>query len=1042
MSLVNSTIDDYVLASFPLPSTSSASTSRSTFVTPPPATSVQYPSAPKQDGRLVVATPGVGVSVYDLADQTPLSSITVGPSFAPSTSAVARSVPLTSSESVRVKSTRQTWVGVRTDDGKGEIWCWQEEERKDGSSEGEAGKAVWPISEPLAALAVPKTLPAHLVFLSKSGSFALAPSNDLTSLVSLPYVSAESGSDVQPVPSSQTMRLIPVSASSAPAFLPPALVALLPASSSPSQAHIALIVRTLPSSSPTSVQDAPSLAQVGKKKFKKTPRPSATAVIEAADATATSERIKNELEIVLLDPALTTEEGETKAGVVSLGKVEIEADKVVVSDDGYVTALTGTGSLSSSRLAVKSAAYESYASVFFPAPSVEPTTPSLTLSPVKSLALAPTALVPGQAALLALHSSFVLLAAPRASKENSTPVVSLTYWDARFGAVIASSELSVPSAVATSVATLSLSACLPTRNTAILTLAPSSSSTITSSSRIALFCLPLSPPLPSASVLAAIVGRQRLTSQYLAQTDSSDSVVAKAKKAEPALSATDSLPAQALEAAQASRAARESLLEALEKVLAPLKNQQNVKEADKAVHKAEKEWNSFLETERKRSWEAERPKLAKRKKDAAAAQIEEIKLRWSEGQGRNGRFKRVKRVVERAIVEGGASVDVDASAGKATWKAVLKEDIEGVDSADKQKYIEERNNVESEVARVRKAGDAPIEESQRPEPTFPSAFVTAVLRLAFPTPLDTPSTELAAGSSASTTTQSSYRHPSAIISYLIKRDLVGENQIEGGLTRYLARAGDWTNIVLALAHVSDIPESTATSLLLSVARAQTSSPGANDSMDVDSVASPVPALSTFLSAFLRQPYTPATLRQALQKQITATEALPILAICDEWLAWWLKNGTSVEEVYPSSPEAIEDKTSLVLVDPFASRVSGDEVPPSADQIVPLVQALLDAHFVTLLLQRQSHKLLRRLTSRVASHTAQLNDLSTLLGALSVFSRKNQELVQAEEAAKRQAEAKRNGVREVKKFGESMEKRAKAQEKHQEVGAYQVEEFYL
>jgi len=213
-------------------------------------------------------------------------------------------------------------------------------------------------------------------------------------------------------------------------------------------------------------------------------------------------------------------------------------------------------------------------------------------------------------------------------------------------------------------------------------------------------------------------------------------------------------------------------------------------------------------------------------------------------------------------------------------------------------------------------------------------------------------------------------------------------------------------------------------------------------MDVDTTTSstlpsPIPSLRTFLAALLQQPYTSSTLRQALQKQVSATEALPILEVCDEWLGWWLKNSTAVESI----PTAKKEESQMVIIDPFTSR-TGQDVPPSPEQIVPLVQSLLDSHFVTLLLQRQSHKLLRRLTSRVATHTAQVTDLSTLLGALSVFSRKNTELLQAEEAAKRKAAAKRNGVQEVKKFGESMERRAKAHEKHQEVGAYQVEEFYL
>ncbi|GAA5886082.1 hypothetical protein JCM16303_003856 [Sporobolomyces ruberrimus] len=1039
MSLVNSTIDEYVLASFALPSTSkssTSSTSHQTHLSPPLPTSVQYPSALKQDGRLVVATAGVGVSVYDLADQTPLSSITVGPSFSPTTSAVARSVALTTSESIRVKSTRQTWVGCRTEEGKGEIWCWQEEERKDGSSESEAGKAVWPISEPLAALAVPKTLPSHLVFLSSSGSFALAPSNDLTSLVSLPYHSTESATPAGPAPSSQTLRLLPVSSTSAPSFLPASLTALLPASS---RAHLGFIVRSFGSSSSSG---SASLAEIGKKKFKKTPRPSATAVTEAADAFPESAGVTNEIEIVLLDPEVVGEDGSARPGVISLGRVAVAADKVVVSDDGFVTSLTADGILSCSRLSVPVPTAESYASLFFPSPSDTAPSSTLSLAPVKSISLSTTALVPARATLLALRSSFVLLAVPRATSEGSAPVVSLTYWDARFGAVIASSELSVPSAVATSSTSLDLSACLPTRNTAILTLAPSSSSPKSSSSRIALFCLPLSPSLPSSSVLAAIVGRQRLTSRYLAHSESTDSVLAKAKRAEPILSTSESYPAEERDAALASRAARQALLESLDKILAPLKQQGNVKEAEKAVDKAEKEWGVFLEKERKRTHEIERPKMVKRKKADVEAQIEETKTRWSEGalggEGFGGRWKGVKRAVERALIAGGASVEID-SAEKSTWKAIMKEAIEGVDAEDRKKYAAARSNVEAEIKRLRTSANAPVEASEQSEPSFPSSFVTALLRLSFPVALDAPSTELAAPTSTSSS-PATWRHPTAIVSYLLERDIVGENQIEGGLTRYLARAGDWRNIVVALEHVTDIPEATAVSLLLAVVRSPSS-----DSMDVDksssaSIPSPIPSLRVFLAAFLRQAYTPATLRQALQKQVSATEALPILALCDEWLGWWLKTDGAVNESKEVT-KFTEEKTEMVLVDPFVSR-SGADIPPSANEIVPLVQSLLDAHFVTLLLQRQSHKLLRRLTSRVSSHTAQLDDLSTLLGALSVFSRKNVELVEAEEAAKRKAAAKKNGVHEVKKFGESMERRSKAQEKHQEVGAYQVEEFYL
>ena len=483
--------------------------------------------------------------------------------------------------------------------------------------------------------------------------------------------------------------------------------------------------------------------------------------------------------------------------------------------------IAADGTLSSSRLSVNYATPDSYPHIFFPSPSDKVSLPTLVLTPVKSLSLSSKTLVASQAALLALHSSFVLLAAPRVSPEGSAPVVSLTYWDARFGAVIASSELSVPSAVATSASSLSLSACLPTRNTAIIALSPSFPAPSSTSSRIALFCLPLSPPLPSSSVLAAIVGRQRLTSQYLATSEATDSVLAKAKKAEPILSSSESFSSEDRNAAQAGRLARETLLETLEKVLAPLKDSKNVKEAEKAVQKAEKEWSSFLEKERKRTWDVERPKMVKRRNEAAEASIEEIKLRWSEGsvsgEGWDGRWKRVKRVVDRAIVEGGGSVEVDAeNSGKTSWKSLVKEEMDGIDAEDRAKYSEERSNVEQEITRLRKVANDTLDDSERPEvsflsfrllhaqanppfspqPSFPSSFITAILRLSFPVVLDTPSTDLTvASASSSSPAPSNWRHPVAIVEYLLKRDIVGENQLEGGLTRYLARAGDWVSIL-------------------------------------------------------------------------------------------------------------------------------------------------------------------------------------------------------------------------------------------------------
>jgi len=70
MSLVQSPIDDYLVASFPLPPPTAA---RATASLPPhpPLAAVQYTAHPRQDARLAVATPGVGLSVYDVSCAAP-----------------------------------------------------------------------------------------------------------------------------------------------------------------------------------------------------------------------------------------------------------------------------------------------------------------------------------------------------------------------------------------------------------------------------------------------------------------------------------------------------------------------------------------------------------------------------------------------------------------------------------------------------------------------------------------------------------------------------------------------------------------------------------------------------------------------------------------------------------------------------------------------------------------------------------------------------------------------------------------------------------
>ncbi|BGO99054.1 RNA binding protein [Rhodotorula toruloides] len=1041
MSSANSAIDDYLVASFPLPA--AASSSRPLHPAALDVTAVQYTKQARQDSRLAVATPGVGVSVYDLADQTPLSSITVGPSFSPTTAAIARSTPSTSSQSIRVKSARRTWVGVETPEGKGEIWCWHEEERKEGSTEGDAGKAVWPISEPLAALAAPRTLPSHIVFLSSSGALALAPADDLTSLASLPA----------PLTSTpftrQTLRLIPISPTSAPDFLPPALVASLPAGS---RAHLALIVRSRTSSPKPAAEGSPSsLVEIGKKKFKKTPRPSSSAVIDAADATSIAPvSEESEVEIVLVDAEVNVpDEFEPRLGLVSLGKVEVKGRQVVVSDEGFVTALSSDSVLSSFRLSIPpSFVVDTYSSLFFPP---EPLSlPAPTLSPIKFLTLSTSALTPSRASLLALHASFIALASPRPSSiDSSAAIVSITFWDARFGSVIATTDLSVPSAVSTSLSSLSLSLSLPNKHTAILTLSPTSDSGAGAGSRTALFALPLSP-LPAQSVLAAVVGKHSLTSRFLASPTSSESVLERAKRAEPMRSLAKG-GEKKLALVEAGRKAREAVLERLEGVLRPLKEQASAVEQEKAVREAEGVWERWLEEEKDRLWEYNKDKVRVAMKKEKERRVKAI-VEGEEGDEEVTRYKKAKKRIERALVEAGAAVRPGTNAGgeekgKKSWKDVTAARIKGVNDKYRYMYHRERNTMEEEMGKTVKEfdWDEAVNKVERYEPSLPSSFITALLRLSFPVPLDAPSSDLVVATAASAASEKAWRHPTKIVGYLLKRELVGENQVEGGVTRFLARAGDWPNILTALETIPDIPESTTVSLLDTVVRKAQASQG--HSLDVEdasstTIPSPIPSLSTFLRSFLKSPYTPSVLRSALQKQLSAVEAIPILEQCDKWLATWLKSAQAAEEDEEKLKKRKGKGSKAVQVDLFRLVVPGEEEQlPLLEEIVPFVQAILDAHFVTLLLQRQAHRLLRRLAQHISLHTALVNDLSSLLGALSIYSRKkdDQRRTAVEEASAAVVEKRKDGVRE---FGETMERRIKAQEKHAEVGAYAVEEFFL
>ena len=152
-------------------------------------------------------------------------------------------------------------------------------------------------------------------------------------------------------------------------------------------------------------------------------------------------------------------------------------------------------------------------------------------------------------------------------------------------------------------------------------------------------------------------------------------------------------------------------------------------------------------------------------------------------------------------------------------------------------------------------------ESLRPS-ILPKPFADKVLSLALPP--GKPDLSVASG----------------IVKDLIGRKAVSDSSLaNGGLLAALLATREWTNILLALTVLKDIPESSLMAVLK--ARISLDSSKGKDSV---STGSPVPSLPALLSRLLRCPVTPVTLRSAIRAQMSLEELMPVIGILDVWLS--------------------------------------------------------------------------------------------------------------------------------------------------------------
>ncbi|KAM0793710.1 hypothetical protein ACM66B_001135 [Microbotryomycetes sp. NB124-2] len=952
-------LDDFVLASLPLASTSSAASVSSSDTAVAWLSTVEYVDHPKLNTRVCLTCAHQGINVYDTTDQTPLSSITVGPSFKPTTGACSRSASLSAADSIRTRGVRSTWVAVEAEDdpNKGQIWHWTEDERKDGSTEPDPSKTIYPVSSRISGLLAPRTLPNHLLILSATGSLALATADTMS------IVASASSSPAAAAVVEQRLLAFPLSAAK-PSFLPQALKALLPERKG---AHLVVVTRKLDNKSAAAQSTSASVSQAGKKTFKKSKRPSSANVIDQASAAATetleavSSDALHEIEAFLLDPEVQVEDQiEAQPRMTSLGKVELAASQVVLSEAGFVTSVGATGQLSSSRLDLRSSGWPTTWSELFT------TTLDVTasLSSVKTVSLSPIAVDLASVRLLALHSSFVTLAAirpPSAKSLDEAPVVQLVIWDIRLGAVLTSTTIAVPVAVSpTRQVELSLS--LPNPSLVTLSLLPKATSGA-SPGRLAVFGLPVSA-LPSQSVLAAIVGKQALTSRFVAQ---STSLTQQAANSEPVRHPRTS--AAKLVFLQQSEQARAVVLDRLEAILNPSRPGAD----DVDVGAADEVFDKFVKSEKAKLDEYNLSKLRLATEKEKERRLKALKDK-DESKVNSKRYLAAKRRIEEVIQE--REAEAGEKGQEFSWKEVTGKRIKGVSDVYRYQYYDERKALEAEVGKVTRddSFNKAVSAAKMQQPALPQTFVTTVLRMCFP-PVESSSTDVVISGRAPIVER---RHPVGIVSYLLDRHLAGDSQVPGGVSRALVEAGDWDNLERALRSMPDIAESTSVYALKLVATA---------TIEPNSVASlprPCPPLDKFLSAFIESPSTPSVLRSEIAKQLAGAECVPILTVLDAWLAASLSTGAKLGN--EDEDRKTIGKTKRLSVDPFAGRDSESNAAPSLDKILSLIEAILDAHFVNLLLQRQSHDLLRRLFRHVQAHVSLLQDLSSLLGALSVYSR--------------------------------------------------------
>lgn len=696
------------------------------------------------------------------------------------------------------------------------------------------------------AIAAPRGMPGYLLVASADGSFTVVNEVDFGSLAtSTPTASSASYQ-------SQSLSAAPVSCSSA-RFLPPSVAAVLP--SIAGKTHAALLVRR-----------HARAALPTKRKGKK-------AVTNDLDQPSTFT-----LSVLLVDPAVESGEGESFAGIADLGSTDLQARSVTVSEEGYVSIVDEEQILRSYRISFEDLPSTSYSQLFAPdATSAAP----LLLEEVKA-----TALKHVPAALVALHSSFVVFAVAATSGDSTK--VALVLWDVRLAAAIAETTISVPSAVFPEGDAKEVDVRLTrlSRTHLAVSIAPRSAA---AGGRSIVFAVPYD--LPDQSELAMIVGKQHLTEQHAESTN------AKAAEEQPRRSKRKSVAGDDPSQAPLGDAER-SRLDLLEKVRASYQSPAGA-DAKQLANKADDAFAEWREREQRRLSVLD--ELPHRVVDMDIDQPDVAAPAPVAHRPVDKYHKAINRI-ERELKNAGKRAD---------WEAVASERIKGVKDSYRLRYINDRKSGElekqKEKRRARQGTEATSKESSKPrktpkkalngvtngthngvahdveaEPELPSHFVATLLRTCIgDAPADAKNVVL----------------PPGMIDYCFERRALTDTMVDGGLTQRFLMAGDWAHVLEALSCFGDIAEANI------VAALKTS---------LSSKSTAGVTLDDLLPPVLRSSYDPVALRAQAQKQLEGHEVTEILTVLDKWIALWTPSLAEASGATVDTPAGLDEVRAVLI----------------------------------------------------------------------------------------------------------------------------------